>query len=138
MEDRLGRDDRLERRIVEPADPAQRFLDLLGLRRDLCLVGEILEAAAAAVRVVLARSLDARRARLHDLDGERLGVVALHLRHTRAHGVAGQPALDEDDEAVQARDAVAAVGERVDLELELFVDGDRRGHATSIGAAGYV
>ena len=133
VEDGLGRHDRLERRIIEPADPAQRVLDLLGLGRDLRLVREILEAAAAAIRVVLARRLDPRRARLDDLDGERLGVVALHPRHARAHGVARQPALDEEDEAVQARDAVPAVGERLDLELELLVWTDGRGHPTSIG-----
>jgi len=38
-------------------------------------------------------------------------VVSLHPRHPRAHGVSRQPALDEEHEAVQARDAVAAVGE---------------------------
>ena len=55
-------------------------------------------------------------------------MAALHLRHARAHRVAGQPAADEDDEAVQARDAVPAEGERVDRELELLVLGDGRGH----------
>ena len=40
----------------------------------------------------------------------------------------GKPAPDEDDEAVQARDAVPAVGERVDLELDLLVQLHRRGH----------
>ena len=96
VEDGLGGHDRLERRIVEPADPAQRVLDLVGLRRELRLVVEILEAAAAAIRVVLARRLDARRALLDDLDGQRLGVVSLHPRHSRAHGVARQAALDEE------------------------------------------
>ena len=38
---------------------------------------------------------------------------------TRAHDVAREPAADEDDEAVQPRDAVPAVGERLDLEIEL-------------------
>ena len=50
---------------------------------------------------------------------------------TRARTVSpGRPRADEDDEAVQARDAVPAEGERVDLELELLVPVyGRRGHA---------
>ena len=73
-----------------------------------------------------ARSLDARRAGLDDLERDRLGVVPLHLRDIRANGVAGQPAAHEDDEAVQAARRRAAVGERVDLELELVVGLDGR------------
>ena len=68
-----------------PADPRQRVAHLRLLRRDLRLVGEILEAAAAAGRVVRARRLDALRRRLEHLGRERLGVAALHLRHARAH-----------------------------------------------------
>ena len=55
-------------------------------------------------------------------------MAALHLRHARAHRVAGQAAADEDDEPVQPRDAVAAVRERVDVELELLVPGHGRRH----------
>ena len=55
-------------------------------------------------------------------------MVSLHLRHASPHDVARQPAADEDDEAVQPRDAVAAVGERFDLEVELLVLPNRRGH----------
>ena len=98
------------------------------LRRDLALVVEILEAAAAARRVMGARRLDALRRRLEHLRRERLGEAALDLRHPRTHPVARKPAADEDDEAVQARDAVAAVRERVDLQLELVVPLHRRGH----------
>ena len=122
MEDlRLARDDRLERRLGDAAEPLQRVAHLRLLRLDLRLVGEILEAAAAAGGEVGARRLDPVRRRLEHVDGERLGVAALHLRHARADAVARQPAADEDDEAVQARDAVAAVGERLDVELELLV-----------------
>ncbi len=98
--------------------------DLLLLRGDLRLVGEVLEAAAAAGRVVGARRLDAQRAGLEHVDRERLGEAALHLGHARADPVARQAAAHEDDESVQARDAVAAVGERVDPELELLVAGE--------------
>ena len=48
--------------------------------------------------------------------------------------VAGKTAADEDDEAVQARDAVAAVGERVDLELDLLVLAHRSGHVRRVRA----
>ena len=82
---------------------------------------------------MLARRLDARRSGLDDLDGERLRMVALHLCDTRADDVAGKPVADEHDEAVQTRDAVAAVRERLDPEVELLVCSHRRGHPTSIG-----
>ena len=52
-----------------------------------------------------------------------------HLRRTRADGIAGQAAPDEDDEAVETRDAVPAECERLDLQLELLVSLDRRRHA---------
>ena len=120
-ERRRGGEDRIERRLRDPADPLERVSNLVFLRRSLHRVVEILEAAAAAGRVVRARRLDALRRRLEHLRRERLGEPALHLRHARAHAIARKPAPDEDDEAVQARDAVAAVGERVDLELELLV-----------------
>ena len=79
-----------------------------------------------------ARRLDPLRARLEHLGRDGLGVAALHLRHAGAHPVAGQAGPHEDDEAVQARDAVPAEGERVDLELELLVPLHRRGHACSL------
>ena len=63
VEERLGRDDRLERRVGDPADPRERVADLLRLRLELRLVREVLEAAAAAGRVVRARRVDAMRRR---------------------------------------------------------------------------
>ena len=47
-----------------------------------------------------------------------------------------QPAPHEHDESVQPRDAVAAVRERVDGELELLILGDGRGHARTVSSAG--
>ena len=128
MEDRLGGDDLLERRLRDPADAHERVANLVGLRLELRLVPEILETAAAAGRVVLARRVDTQRARIEDLDRERLRMPPLHLRHAGPNAVAGKPAADEDDEAVQPRDAVAAEGERLDGELQLLVTRDRRGH----------
>src|SRR5580765_8673215 len=46
VEDRLGRDDFLERRLLDAAEPAQRVQDLSLLLLELRLVREILEAAA--------------------------------------------------------------------------------------------
>ena len=132
VEDRVGRDDRLQGRLVDAPDSAQSFRHLRRLRVQLRLVGEILEAAAAAGRVVLARRVDARRSGLHHLERQRLGVIPLHLRYARANDVPGQPAADEDDEAVQPRDAVAAVRERLDPEVELVVEFHRRGHESRI------
>jgi hypothetical protein len=129
VEDVVGRDDLLERRVVDAADPAQRLAHLRGLGGDLDRVVEILEAAAAAGRIVRAGSLDVVRPGRQHLGRECLGEAALDLRHACAHPVAGQAAAHEDDEAVEPGDAVAAVGERLDVELELLVLGYRRRHA---------
>ena len=67
-----------------------------------------------------ARRLDPVRARLEDIASRCLGETSLDLGDAGADTIAGQPAADEDDEAVVTRDAVAAVGERVDAELELL------------------
>ena len=60
-------------------------------------------------------------------------MVPLHLCDAGSHDIAGESSAHEDDESVQARDAVAAVGERLDPEVELLVLANRRGHPTSIG-----
>ena len=132
LEDRLRRDDRLQPGIGDAAEPTERFRNLVVLGLHLHLVREVLEPAAAARGVVLAGRLDAVRAGLEYLGRERLGVVPLHLRHPRAHSVAGEASPDEDDEAVQPGNAVAAESERVDLELELLVSLDRGGHRPSV------
>ena len=49
-----------------------------------------------------------------------LGVAALGLGHLRRDPVAGQGSGDEDDVAVAARDALAAVGQGLDVEGELL------------------
>ena len=135
VERRGGGEDRLERGVGETADPDECVAHLRFLRGDLDGVVEILEAAAAAGRVVGARGLDALGRRLQHLRRERLGEAALHLRHASADAVAGEPAPDEDDEAVQAGDAVAAVGEGVDLELDLLVQLDGRGHRPRVAVS---
>ena len=63
--------------------------------------------------------LDAVGARLEQLHRVGLRERALRLRHARADPVARQAAAHEHDEALGAGHARAAVGERVDLELEL-------------------
>ena len=134
MEDRLGGNDLLERRLLDASEPAQRVRHLPLLLLELRLVREILEAAAAAGRIVRARRLDALRPRREHVDGERLGMVALHLRHARAHAIAGKPATHEHDVAVQPRDAVAAVRKRLDVELDDVVTLDGSGHLPRVAA----
>src|SRR5207248_8850455 len=53
--------ERLERRLGDPADPAQRVQNLVVLGRGLRVVGEILETATAAGGVVGAGSVDTLR-----------------------------------------------------------------------------
>jgi len=81
-----------------------------------------------------ARRGDALRPLGEDGGGDGLGVAALHLGHASLHGVAGQAAAHEDDEAVVARHTVAAVGKGVDGELELLVSLDGCGHGSQASA----
>src|SRR5215208_8046313 len=61
-------------------------------------------------------------------------MAAFHLGHPRPDAIARQPTPHEHDVAVQPRDAVAAVGERLDVELELLISLDGRGHGPSVAA----
>ena len=129
VELRLRRHGLLERRFGDPPEAHERVAHLVSLLRQLHLVREVLETAAAARREVVARSLDAVGAGLDDLHRERLRVASPHLRHARAHDVPGQASAHEEDVAVEAPDAVASVRERVDLQLDLVTEGDGRlGH----------
>ena len=112
--------DRLELEAVEAAEPCAarrrpgRASRPAGARR----------AAPARARRGRARRRgcsvgDPLGARAQQLDRRRLGVLALGLRQPGADAVARERAGDEDDVAVRARDAAPALGERVDLELEL-------------------
>ena len=125
---RGGRHDRLDRRTLDATEPGQRVADLGFLRLELLVVGVILEPAAAAGAEVRARRDDTVGPWREHLEHRRLGEPTLDLRDAGADRVAGQAAPDEDDESVQPRDAVAAVGERVDVELELLTGADRGGH----------
>ena len=93
----------------------QRVAHLLVLDRELALVGQHLPRRAGMV----GERRDALGARLEHLERARLGVAALALRDDRAHEVAGDGARDEDDVALEAGDAVAAVGEGLDAQVEL-------------------
>jgi len=125
---RLAREDRLERRLGDAGEPLQGVANLHLLLRELRLVGEILEPAAAAGGEVGARRVHPLGPRLQHLGRERLGVVALDLRDARPDAIARQAAAHEDDEAVEPRDTVATERERLDVELELVALGDGRGH----------
>ena len=116
-------DDRVLREAVELPDPAQGVADLLGLDLELAVVGEHLPRRAGMV----GDRRDPVGRRLEHLDRPRLGVRALGLADDGAHAVARQRAGDEDDVSVEPRDAVPAVGERVDGELELRPAGGPRG-----------
>ena len=125
---RASGDDRLERRVDEAADPHERVAHLVVLGRDLALVGEVLEAAAAARPEVSAGRFDPSRTGLQERRARRLGEAALHLGDAGAHEVARQPAAHEHDEAVEPPDAVPAVREGVDADLDLLPLADRCGH----------
>ena len=55
-------------------------------------------------------------------------VAAVRGGNARPDGVARKPCPDEHDEPVEPRDPVPAVGQRVDMELELLVALHRRSH----------
>ena len=120
--------DRLERRLREAADANEGVTHLALLLLDLHVVGEILEATAAADAEVPAWGFDTRRARCDEIGHDALREPALHLGDSRAHVVTGHAAPDEDDEPVMARNTAPAKGERVDSELELLPLANWRGH----------
>src|SRR3954471_17476987 len=131
-----GGDHGLQREAVEAADAAQRVVHLLRLDLQLALVRDDLPRRTGVVR---ARRHAVRRG-LDDLDGARLGVGALGLADDGADAIARHRAGHEDDVAVQARDAVPAVREGVDGELELVPaggaarGGGRRGPPSRLSA----
>ena len=109
------------------------------LRLELALVGEVLEAAAAADAEVAARRLDAIGAGLEERRADRLREAALHLRRARADEVAGQPAAHEDDEARRRarrrfrRRRASRSGPRAPLPC-VPASAIRRGYAIAIGS----
>ena len=130
-----GGHDRLERRIGQAGDALERVEHLLLLVLELALVAQVLPAAAAAGAEVRARRLDAIGAARQPLVGDRLAVAALDALDARHDAIARERAIDEDDDAVMARDATPTRCERVDGELELLSDPKRRSHAGSIGGS---
>ena len=126
-----------ERELVRryPREPRERVAHLRLLCSRLGVVGEVLEAAAAAGAEVTAGCLHAIAARLEQGRADRLREAALHLRRASLDEVAGQPAADEDDEAVDPSHAVAAVGERVDAHVELVPCADGGCHAPRVAGA---
>jgi hypothetical protein len=113
---RFGRDDGLHDEAVEVADAPQRVLDLVGLDRQLLVVGQDLPGHPG----VLGPRGDAVGARRDDLEQARLPVGALALGDLGADPVAREGAGDEEHVAVVAGDAVAAVGKAVDGDLDLL------------------
>ena len=96
------------------------------------LVGVVLEAAAATGAEVRAGRLDAVGLGSSISSAVASAKPRFTFVDPRADEIAGKRAADEDDEAVVPGDAVAAVGERVDLELELLTFGRCSGHAASV------
>ncbi len=127
------RHDRLDLKALKPAEPPQRVLGLPLLDLELALVGEHLPRHA---RVVGERG-DPLGARLEHLQRAGVSVGALALVHERTHAVAGDGAGDEHHVTVlaQARHALAAVGERVDGQLELLAALGPSAHAEGPPAA---
>ncbi len=101
---------------------------------ELALVAQVLPAAAAARAEVRARRVDAVGPAGQPLVRDRLAVPALDALDAGHDAIARQRAIDEDDDAIMARDATPTRCERVDGELELLSDPKRRSHADSIGA----
>ena len=103
---------------AQATDVGQRLHDLLLLEAQLRLVAQGLPLAAAALVGARAVRADAQGRGVEELDDARLGEAALAARDADAHAVAGQAAAHEEDEVVDARDALAAVGEPVDADVE--------------------
>ena len=103
---------------VEAAEPLERVHHLGLLLLELALVRQHLPRRARMRRP----RLDPVGRRLEQLGHARLAIAPLALEDTRAYAVTRDRALHEQDIAAGARDAAAAVGERLDHELELVAD----------------
>ena len=114
--------DGLEHVVREVCDALEGVHHLLLLELELRRVVQRLPLAAAALAGVAAARRYAARRGGEDLDRLRLGVRLAAPGHAREHAVAGHGPPHEHDELVGARDALPAVGERGDVELE-FVSG---------------
>ena len=110
--------DGLQLVLGEVRDALQGVHHLLLLELQLRRVVQRLPLAAAALLRVAAARRDAAGRGSDDLEGLRLGVRLAPLGHAREHVVAGYRSAHEHDELVQARDALPAVGERGDVELD--------------------
>ena len=110
--------DRLDDHVVEAADVGQGLGHLALLELELGGVVEGLPLAAAHVGGVVAAKRRAARGGGEELEQARLGVAGPAPRDRQADEVAGQGAAHEHDEAVDAADALAAVGEGIDGEVE--------------------
>src|SRR5262245_31357581 len=86
--------------VAEAAEARQGILYQLRLGASLCLVVQLLPAAAAADIQMAATAAAALRSRAQDFHGTRLDEVALHPAHLGADALAGERLLDEDDQAV--------------------------------------
>ena len=104
--------------VREPADVCERLAHLALFVLELRLVVDGLPLAAAAALGVRAHRRHAQLGRREELLDARLAVRALALDHPGAHPVAGHGAAHEQHEALVAGHALAAVGQRVDGELE--------------------
>ena len=115
---------------LQLADACQRIAHLLGLDLELALVAEHLPRRAG----VVGDRFDPVGSRREDLGRSCLGVGALALADHGPHPVARQAPGDEHDVVVQPGDAGAAVGERVDRQLDLVtpLGPRRRGCASGV------
>jgi hypothetical protein len=104
--------------LVEAADVGERLDHLTVLELELGGVVEGLPLAAAGVGWMVAAKRHPARRGGEELGEARFGVAGPAARHFDAGDVAGQRAPHEHDEAVDAADALAAVGEGVDGKLD--------------------
>lgn len=111
-------DDGVDGHIVETAQSPEEVEDLVVFDAELSGVVEVLVLATAAIAVVAAHGGDAIWRGLNDADELGAGEVLFDLDQFDFDGFAWGDEGDEDDEVLVASDAVAAVGEVVDDDLE--------------------
>ena len=129
---RIGGNDRLHRRLRQTCDAYKRVAYLALLLPRLRRVLKVLQTAPAAGGVVHARRRDAFRTGTNEVDDPRLAVPAPDALDPRPDAVAGERAVDEQDEAVEPGDATRSVRERVDVQLELVAGSDRAVHPSMV------
>ena len=114
----------------------EQLMDLALFPEKLLVVVEVLVLATAAFSEEGARRFDAKRGGFDDLDEIALTKIGMVAVDAGFDGFGGEGEGDDDDPIVDAAEAVALIGEGVDVEFDNLVIGEGFGGESLWGGGG--